>query len=100
MIRYEVRLDVDPTLAESVERYMTTRHIPDIMASGCFERAHFDRGEGGAYRTTYLAASREELDRYLRDHAEGLRADFLRHFSAGVTPRREVWTQIGEWETG
>lgn len=98
MIRYEVRLEVDPTLAESVEAYMTTQHIPAIMALGCFERAHFDRGEAGGFRTTYLAANREALDRYLRDHAEDLRADFLRQFPEGVTPRRDFWTQISEWE--
>lgn len=97
MIRYEVRLDVDPALAESLEVYMETKHIPEIMALGCFQRAHFDRGEAGAYRTTYLATSRDELDRYLSDHAEKLRADFLRHYSTGVTPTREVWTQLGEW---
>lgn len=98
MIRYEVRLDVDPALAESIEQYMETKHIPAIMALGCFQQARFDRGEAGGYRTTYLAASREELDRYLRDHAEELRADFLRHFPEGVTPTRELWTRISEWE--
>ncbi|MFN2316731.1 MAG: DUF4286 family protein [Gemmatimonadales bacterium] len=97
MIRYEVRLDVDPALAESIEVYMETKHIPEMMALGCFLRAHFNRGEAGVYRTTYLAARREDLDRYLREHAEALRADFLRHFPKGVTSTREVWTQLGEW---
>lgn len=97
MIRYEVRLDVDPALAESLEQYMETKHIPEIMALGCFQQARFDRGEAGGYRTTCLAASHEELDRYLREHAEELRVDFLRHFPDGVTPTREVWTQLSEW---
>lgn len=100
MIRYEVRLAVDPALAESVEEYMVTRHIPAIMALGCFERAYFDRAEGGAFRTTYVATNRDAFDRYLQDHAEGLRADFQEHFPVGVTASRELWTQLREWGLG
>lgn len=98
MMRYEVRLDVNPALAGEVERYMLETHIAEVMATGCFLRAHFDREESGQYRTTYVAASRGEFDRYTRDHADGLRADFLAHFPEGASPTRELWTELGAWE--
>lgn len=99
MIRYEVRLACDPTRAEAVEAYMIGRHIPDVLATGCFAGgAHFDRDESGAFRTTYLAASREEFERYVATHAERLRAEFLAHFPDGVVPTRELWNELAAWE--
>jgi hypothetical protein len=98
MIRYEVRLEVDPALAGEVERYMLQTHIPEVMATGCFLRAHFDREESGQFRTTYVAASRGEFDRYIRDHAAGLRAAFLARYPQGAAPTRQLWTELGSWE--
>lgn len=98
MIRYEVSLGVDPGLAAAVEEYMVGRHIPDVLATGCFVGARFDRAESGSFRTTYLAGSQEILDGYLASHAPRLRGDFLEHFPEGVTVSREVWTEIAAWE--
>jgi len=98
MIRYEVRLEVDPALASAVEEYMTTRHIAEIMATGCFVGAHFDRAESGHFRTTYLAASQGDFDRYTAHHAARYRADFLARFPDGVTPARDLWIELWSWE--
>lgn len=99
MIRYEVRLDVDPALATAVERYMLETHIAEIMATGCFVGARFDRAEAGGFRTTYIAASRGEFERYGADHADRFRDDFLRRFPEGVQPARELWTELRVWGT-
>lgn len=98
MIRYEVTLDVEPSLAPAVESYMRTRHIAEIMTTGCFLAARFDRAESGRFRTTYLAATRADFDRYVADHAPHYRADFLAHFPDGVAPARELWTELQSWE--
>jgi len=97
MIRYEVRLEVDPAHAAAIESYMRDEHIAEVLATGCFIGARFERAESGAFRTTYVAATPGDLDRYMADHATRLRADFLTRFPDGVTPTRELWTEIQEW---
>jgi hypothetical protein len=98
MLRYEVSVTVREDLRPRFEEYFTAKHILEILATGCFTRIRFDRGDSGAYRTVYHAATRADLDRYLRDHAPHFRADFAQHFPDGVTPAREVWTDLAQWE--
>ena len=97
MLRYEVTVQVRADLAERFERYFIEKHIPEILATGCFLDIRFERGDAGAYRTSYHAATRAELDRYLARHAAGFRADFAKHFPDGVTPSRENWTELKTW---
>ncbi len=97
MFRYEVTVSVRDDLRARFERYFADRHIPEILATGCFVDIRFERAESGVYRTVYHAASRADLDRYLTEHTARFRADFLQHFPDGVTPSREIWTEIGSW---
>lgn len=96
MIHYEVMLECSADTAPALERWMRNTHIPDVLATGCFAAAHFDRADG-RFRTVYQAAGREHLDRYLTAHAERLRAEFHRRFPDGVAVSRETWEQIQNW---
>jgi hypothetical protein len=98
MVFYEVTLQVVPALAERVAEHMRGTHIPEIFATGCFRRIRFDSASAGRLRTSYQADSQGDLDRYLRDHAPKLRADFQSHFPRGVTLTREVWTEQEAWQ--
>lgn len=97
MIFYEVTLQVEPALAAAVEDHMRHRHIPAIVATGCFGQIRFDRASPARFRTSYQARSQTELDRYLREHAPRLRAEFEAEFPSGVTLTREIWTQQELW---
>lgn len=94
---YEVTLEIDPTAADEIERYMRQKHIPEIWATGCFRRICFDRAGPTAFRTCYEAASSDDLERYLRDHAAHYRADFLQHFPTGVSVTRLTWSPLARW---
>jgi hypothetical protein len=98
MLRYEVTVTVREELRARFEEYFVAKHIPEILAIGCFSDIRFDRSDGGAYRTVYHAATRADLERYLQQHATHFRADFAQHFPEGVTPARENWTAVAEWE--
>ena len=98
MLRYEVTVTVRDDLRARFEEYFTSRHIPEILATGCFTDIRFDRSDGGVYRTVYHATSRADLDRYLQVHAASFRADFATHFPEGCTPSRENWTALAAWE--
>lgn len=95
-LTYEVALAVNPALADRLERYMRERHIPDVLATGCFLGAAFEREAPGHYRTRYVAASLEELNRYLDEHAAALRADFAAHFPS-LTAQRANWEELERW---
>jgi hypothetical protein len=97
MIAYEVTVEVADELADQFIAYMLVRHIPDLLATGCFVGAEFAQAGEHKFRQRYLAVSREDLDRYLAEHAVRLREDFARHFPSGTALTREVWDLHKSW---
>jgi hypothetical protein len=97
MVLYEVTLQVEPHLAAAVEEYMRQRHIPEIFASGCFRRIRLSQASPTRFRTSYQADAQADLDRYVREHAPRLRAEFQVRFPEGVTLTRETWLQREIW---
>lgn len=95
MLSYEVTIQLDDlSLADALERYMRDKHLAEVFATGCFLDAHFETSERGVYRSRYTVASQGDLDRYVRDSAPRLRADFVEHFPAGLRVSRAVWTKL------
>lgn len=94
MVTYEVNAYVDEALCAKYERYMTKTHLRDVLATGCFVSATLERATPGKYRVSYRAPTREDVDRYLKEHTAILRADFAKQFPGGVRLEREVWTQL------
>ena len=99
MVAYEVTVDVAAELADQFVAYMMIRHVPDLMATGCFVGADFSQAGDTRFRQRYLAFSREDLDRYLSEHAVRLREDFAKHFPRGAAVTREVWAVHKSWGT-
>lgn len=95
MLSYEVTIQLDdPSLGPALERYMTGRHIAEVVAAGRFRDGRLERGEAGTYRSRYTVETRADLDRYLEEHAPRLRADFQQHFPDGLRLSRAVWEQV------
>lgn len=97
MVAYEVKVEVRGDLAPAFERYMRERHIPEILATGCFARIRFERASATHFRSRYMASSQADLDRYLAEHTARFRADFMAHFPEGCVPSREVWESLQAW---
>ena len=98
MVLYEVTLTADSDLVHKLEDHMVREHIPQIFATGCFQRIRFDHSSPVRFRTSYEARDEAELQRYLRDHAPRLRGEFQALFPAGVTLTRETWTPVQSWD--
>jgi len=98
IITYEVTAVVEARFAEAYERYMRQEHIPDVLASGCFQCSDFASAAPGRYRIRYEASTKEDLERYLATHAPRLREDATSRFPEGVVLSREVWTAIQRWD--
>lgn len=73
---------------------MVSQHVPEVLSTGAFIHAIFDRSTPGRYRVRFEARSREALDSYLSNDAPGLREDFARRFPAGIDVSREEWAVI------
>jgi hypothetical protein len=97
MVWYEVTLHLEGVSASALVDYMRRDHIPEIWATGCFRRIRFDQASAMQFRTCYCAETQADLDRYLRDHAAGIRANFASRFSEGVAFTREVWITQQTW---
>jgi hypothetical protein len=98
MVLYEVTLTADSNVARLVEDHMMREHIPQIFATGCFQRIRFDHSSPTKFRTSYEARDEADLQRYFRDHAPRLRAEFQSLFPAGVALTRETWAPLQWWE--
>ena len=94
VIAYEVTAEVGESLCHQFERYMVERHIPDLMATGCFREEHFERSAPGRYRTRYEANDRAALNRYLNEHGARLREHVAQTFPEGITFEREEWETL------
>lgn len=99
-IWYEVTATVRPDTVGRWEAYMREKHIRDVLQTGCFARATLERAASGRFRVSYEAPSREQIDRYLADHAPRLRNDVLAHFPEGVELVREEWSQVETFRAG
>lgn len=97
MIVYEVAATVREDVRDDFERFMIDRHIPDLIATGCFFGAAFEHAEPGIYRTRYESNSRDDLEQYLYTHAARLREQILESFPDGIQFERAVWETLASF---
>ena len=97
MIAYEVTVEVQEPLLERYIEFMRARHIPQVLATGCFAHAEFGRASETRFRQRYLADSLADLERYLERHAPALRAAYAKEFPSGTTLTREIWEELKRW---
>jgi len=79
MLIYNVTIKVSPHIATQWLQWMMEVHIPEVMATGCFQSyrvlrlLEIDDSEGPTYAVQYSAASRASYDEYISTHASTLR---------------------------
>ncbi len=83
MIIYNVTVNIDNSVHEEWLEWMKSKHIPDVVGTGCFTEGNIFRilvneESGISYSVQYSAASMDDVNRYLKEHAEALRNDALR----------------------
>ncbi len=97
MVTYEVTAVVEPSLVTAYADYMRRTHVADVLQTGCFSGAVFERMDATTFRARYQAESQAMVDRYLREHTGRLREAFAAHFPAGIAFSRAVWTEEQRW---
>lgn len=92
MILYNVTINVEPTIEVEWIQWMKEIHIPEVLATGCFDDHKFlkllnenPEADGITYAVQYFAPGITSLNRYLdefapaiqRKHAERYRDKFV-----------------------
>ena len=79
MLIYNVTTKIDWSVAEDWVTWMQQIHIPDVMASGCFEKFQLvrllevDEEEGPTYAAQFYATSKASYEDYIATHSAHLR---------------------------
>ncbi|MFM7644312.1 MAG: DUF4286 family protein [Sphingomonadales bacterium] len=80
MVIYNVTVSIDLAVAKEWLSWMRSKHIPDVLKTGCFLECRLSRvkgeEEGGlTYSVMYLAKDQATLDRYQSEFAPDLQQE-------------------------
>ncbi|MEN9686598.1 MAG: hypothetical protein RLZZ28_2384 [Bacteroidota bacterium] len=83
MLIYNVTTKLSWPIHEAWLKWMKEKHIPEILATGCFTDARFvrlldtDEAEGPTYAVQFFAETAEQYQKYLDAHAPLLRKEAM-----------------------
>lgn len=103
MILYNVTVSIDPDIHEDWLTWMREKHIPDVMATGCFiesriSRVHGEEQGGMTFAIGYICPSQEKFDVYEKEHAPGLQADHSKRYDGKFAAFRTMLTVLEEFK--
>ncbi len=102
MIIYNVTINVDESVHQHWLKWIK-EHIPQVLATGKFTEAKLtkvlveEEMGGTTYSVQYRAKSREALDSYYKQDAEGLRREGFSKFADKVLAFRTELEIIDEY---
>ena len=79
MFIYNVTLKIDWSIEADWLKWMKEEHMPEVLASGCFEKCQLlrlievDETDGPTFAAQYTASDREAYNRYITGYAQELR---------------------------
>lgn len=103
MILYNVTVSIDPTVSDEWLEWMRSKHIPDVMSTGCFvesriSRVHGEEEEGVTYAITYLSPSQEKMTEYKEQHAPKMQREHSEKYNGKFAAFRTILTVIEEFK--
>lgn len=95
MIIYSVTVSVEQVVASEWLEWMRKEHLPEVMATGCFEKFQFHRllepiyePDTLTYNVLYYASSMANIEDYRNNHSPRLRHHaFLRYGQKAMAVR-------------
>lgn len=103
MILYNVTVSIDPQIQEEWLDWMKSKHIPDVMATGCFiegriSRVHGEEEGGVTFAIAYVSPSQELFETYQQNHAPALQKEHGERFSGQFAAFRTLLTVLEEFK--
>ncbi len=102
MILYNVTVSIDEQVHEEWLEWMRAKHIPDVMATGCFiegriSRVHGEEDGGLTFAIAYVAPSREKFEEYQEKHAPALQKEHTDRYEGRFAAFRTLLTVLDEF---
>jgi len=99
MIIYNVTVNIDNSVHHEWLNYMTTKHIGDVVATGCFTegkifRIMVDEQSGVSYSVQYTAKSMEDILRYQKEFAPALQKEHSEKYRDKFTAFRTLLEHV------
>ena len=79
MIIYNVTIKTDHSIASDWLKWLNDEHIPDMIGTGCFQKATVMRlletedADGITYAVQYFAEDKKAYDSYIKNFSENMR---------------------------
>ncbi|MCO5260059.1 MAG: DUF4286 family protein [Crocinitomicaceae bacterium] len=103
MILYNVTVNIDHSVHDEWLEWMLTKHIPDVMQTGCFiesriSKVHGEEDGGVTYAIQYLAPNQDQYDVYQQLFAPKLQHEHSMKFQGKFGAFRTVLTIVEEFK--
>lgn len=96
MIIYNVTVKLDRDIHQDWLQWMKEEHVPEILATNCFNGARLSRlldlpeDEGYTYSCQYFADSKKDYEKYISQYADELRNKAMSKFKNKFTAFRTL----------
>lgn len=100
MILYNVTVNIEDSVHDEWLEWMTTKHIPDVLATGLFEGNKIYRieepeaEEGKSYSIQYFCRSMDEYSKYKNEFAPALQAEHEKKYAGKFFAFRSILKEI------
>jgi hypothetical protein len=100
MILYNVTVNIDEDIEEEWLEWITSKHIPDILSTGCFKDSKVfkmlspEPEEGVTYSIHYFANELEDFEKFQIESAALLQSEHKDRFAGKFTAYRTVLEKI------
>jgi hypothetical protein len=102
MILYNVTVSLDPNIEQEWLNWMRSKHIPDVLETGCFKESRLSRihgeEEGGVtYSVMYVSPSQVLMDLYQEKFAPVLQQEHSAKYEGKFAAFRTFLTIVEEF---
>ncbi|HEY1038937.1 MAG TPA: DUF4286 family protein [Bacteroidia bacterium] len=98
MFIYNVTVNLDESVHEEWLNWMKTKHIPDVLMTGCFTGARVLKvladDEGVTYSVQYDFDTMERYDRYRAEFAPALQKEHMDRYSNKFVAYRTLLERV------
>ncbi len=104
MILYNVTINIDDSVREEWLKWMTEKHIPEMLKTGKFTEAKIvkvlivEEMGGTTYSVQYLTKNKEMLERYYEEDAPRMRQEGMQLFGDKMVAFRTELELIKEFK--
>lgn len=104
MILYNVTVSIDATVRDEWLMWMRSKHIPEVMETGCFtecriSKVHGEEEGGYTYAIAYVCPNEDMFNEYRDKHASALQKEHKERYEGKFAAFRTMLSIIDEFRS-